>query len=52
MPRNAEVIRQWTEREYVMQFVMIFAGSSPFLLWWLLNKYLDKRDRRRKQQPR
>jgi len=41
-----------TEREYVMQFVMIFAGSSVFLIWWLANKYLDKRDRRRKPQAR
>jgi hypothetical protein len=37
-----------TEREYVMQFVMIFAGSSVFLIWWLANN-LDKRARRRKQ---
>ena len=41
-----------TGREYLMQFVLIFAFSQVFSVWWLINKYLDRRDRKRRQQSR
>ena len=40
-----------TGRQYVMQFVWIFIGATPFIIWGLVNIYLDKRDRKR-QQPK
>ncbi len=38
-----------TGRQYVMQFVWIFLGSCIFIVWGLVNIYLDKRDRKRQQ---
>ncbi len=36
-----------TVRQYVMQFVLIFVGSWVFIIWGLVNIYLDRRDRKR-----
>lgn len=41
-----------TNRQYLVQFVMIFLGSCIFIVWALVNTYLDKRDRKRKQSHR
>ena len=41
--------RYMTERQYVMQFVWIFLGSCPFIIWGFINMYLDRRDRKRDQ---